>query len=117
MFYAIKSVYSVTKCVLKAGDKLSEIFRTYTGIKQGAPSSVILFLIFMDEFIVLLREKCIAENVIGTLHILLHADDTVVISTRRDLFISKCNILLDAFKKKKMSINVKKIWIHGHKSK
>ena len=108
MFYAIKSVYSVTKCVLKAGDKLSETFRTYTGIKQGAPSSVILFLIFMDEFIVLLREKCIAENVIGTLHILLHADDTVVISTTRELFISKCNTLLAAFKEKKMSINAKK---------
>ena len=108
MFYAIKSIYSVTKCVLKAGDKLSDVFRTYTGIKQGAPSSVILFLIFMDEFIVLLREKCIAENVLGALHILLHADDTVVISTTRELFISKCNILLAEFNEKKMSINVKK---------
>ena len=62
----------------------------------------------MDKFISILREKCVSENVIGTLHILLHADDTVVISTTRELFIKKCNILLSAFKEQKMSVNVKK---------
>ena len=28
MFYALKSMYSVTKCILKSGEKLSEIFLT-----------------------------------------------------------------------------------------
>ena len=39
----IKSMYMVTKCVLKSGQKCSGIFQTYSSIKQGAPSSVIVF--------------------------------------------------------------------------
>ena len=108
IFYAIKAMYSATKCIVKAGQKLSDIFLTHSGIKQGAPSSVILFIIFMDDFIDIVRDKCIKEPVIGLLHILLHADDTAVLSTSRDLFIKKCNVLLSAFKVKKVSLNLKK---------
>ena len=108
IFYAIKSMYSTTKCVIKSGRKLSEIFLTHSGIKQGAPSSVILFIIFMDNFIDIVRSKCIKEQVIGFLHILLHADDTAVLSTTRFLFIKKCNTLIAAFKQKKVSLNMKK---------
>ena len=108
MFYAIKAMYSTTRCIVKAGHKLSDIFITHSGIKQGAPSSVILFVIFMDEFIDIMRDKCIRENVIGMLHILLHADDTAVLSTSKELFLQKCNTLLAAFKQKKVSLNLKK---------
>ena len=108
LFYAIKTMYSATKCVIKSGKKLSDVFLTHSGIKQGAPSSVILFIIFMDEFIDIVREKCIREQVIEMLHILLHADDTAVLSTDRMLFIKKCNVLLAAFKMKKVSLNLGK---------
>ena len=89
MLHAIKAMYASTKCVIKSGNKLSNIFSTYSDIKQGAPSSVILFIIFMDELIDIMHEKCTRENIIGTLHILLHADDTVILSTDRSLFIKK----------------------------
>ena len=108
IFYAIKYMYATTKCVLKAGKKLSEVFSSYSGIKQGAPSSVVLFVIFMDEFVDIVRQKCVTENILGMLHILLHADDTAVISTNAQLFIKKCNALLDAFKDKRVSLNLKK---------
>ncbi len=108
IFYAIKAMYTTTRCIVKSGRKLSDIFSTHTGIKQGAPSSVILFIIFMDEFIDIMRNKCISENVIGMLHILLHADDTALLSTSRELFSRKCDILLTAFKQKKVSLNLKK---------
>ena len=108
MFLAIKAMYSVSKCIIKSGHKLSDIFLTHSGIKQGAPSSVILFIIFMDDFIDIVRNKCLREPVIGVLHILLHADDTAIMSTNKILFIRKCNILLAAFKEKKVSLNLKK---------
>ena len=108
LFNAIKAMYSCTKCIIKVGNKLSDVFQTYSGIKQGAPSSVILFVIFMDGFIDVVREKCIREQVIELLHILLHADDTAVLSTNRLLFIKKCNVLLAAFKEKKVSLNLGK---------
>ena len=94
-------MYISTKYILKSGKKLSDIIQSYSGIKQGAPSSVILFIIFMDGFIDIVREKCVAENIIGVLDLLLHADDTIVLSTERNLFIEKCNILIEAFGGKK----------------
>ena len=39
---------------------------------------------------------------------MLHADDTVVLSTNRELFIHKCNVLVDTITQKKMSLNYKK---------
>ena len=108
MLNAIKAMYSVTKCLLKVGNKLSDVFLSHSGIKQGAPSSVILFIIFMDEFIDFVRERCMQEPIINSLHLLLHADDTAVLSTDKQLFIQKCNVLLQGFREKKVSLNIKK---------
>ena len=108
IFYAIKSMYSVTRCVLKSGQKLSDIFTTHSGIKQGAPSSVILFIIFMDQFIDDLQKKCIKENILGDLHILLHVDDTIIVSTRQGPFTEKCNTLIGLFHEKRLALNLKK---------
>ena len=38
LFYALKSIYLSTRCVLKGFGKISEVFETHTGIKQGAYS-------------------------------------------------------------------------------
>ena len=108
IFYAIKSMYSVTRCVLKSGQKLSGIFTTHSGTKQGGPSSVILFIIFMDQFIDDLQKNCIKENILGLLHILLHADDTIIVSAKREPFIAKCNTLIGLFHE---------IWLPGDKPK
>ena len=105
---ALKCMYYSTRCVLKGFGKLSKVFNTYTGIKQGASSSVILFIAFMDDIIDILKEKCVQEPLLNDLHCLLHADDTLTLSTSRELFITKCNILIAAFEKKKMSLNFKK---------
>ena len=108
MFYSLKSIYSVTRCVLKGFGKISDVFQTYTGIKQGASSSVILFIIFMDDIIDHLKENCLIEPILHDLHCLLHADDTLVMSTNRELFIQKCNYLIEKIGKKRMLLNYKK---------
>ena len=108
LFYALKSIYLSTRCVLKGFGKISEVFETHTGIKQGASSSVILFIIFMDDIIDKLKESCLIEPILKDLHSLLHADDTVVLSTNRELFTHKCNVLIETITQKKMSLNYKK---------
>ena len=108
LLFAIKAMYSSTKLILKSGKKLSDIIQYHSGIKQGAPSSVIFFIIFMDEFIDIIREKCVSENIIGVQHLFLHTDDTIVLSTERNLFIEKCKILIDAFTNKKVAMNLRK---------
>ena len=105
---AIKATYKVTRCVLNGFGKLSDVFCTFSGIKQGAPSSVILFIIFMDDVIANLKEKCINEFLLNNLHILLHADDTLIFSFEHNLFIIKCNVLIDSFHDKKLQLNLKK---------
>ena len=108
MFCTIKSMYSVTRCVLRGFGKISEVFETHTGIKQGASSSVILFIIFLDDIIDVLKEKCIPENILQDLHCLLHADDTLIISTNRETFVHKCNTMIQTLNDKKMLLNYKK---------
>ena len=96
MLNTLKCIYSSTRCILKGLGKLSESFKTYTGIKQGASSSVILFIAFLDDVIDHLKEKCVPEQILGDLHCLLHADDTLLLSTDRELFKIKCNTLIES---------------------
>ena len=42
-----------------------------------------------------IRTRCVSESLIDAMHVLLHADDTLIISTNRMLFIQKCNFMLD----------------------
>ena len=108
IFNSLKSLYLVTRGVLKGFGKLSEVFETFTGIKQGASSSVILFIVFLDDIIDHLKQHCIVEPILNDLHCLLHADDTLLLSTNREHFTKKCNLLLNMILDKKMKLNYTK---------
>jgi len=108
MLKALKSLYVSTSCILSSNRDMSKNFPTYTGIRQGASSSVYLFIIFIDDLISYLKVNCVEEPIIGIMHCLLHADDTAVISTRRDLFILKCNAMIRYFDDNKLSLNLSK---------
>ena len=49
-----------------------------------------------------------AEPLLNEIHCLLLADDTVIVSTDRELFIKKCNMMLKYFKDNSMSLNFPK---------
>ena len=106
MLQALKRVYSGTKCVLSLGDETSDPFQTYTGIRQGVPSSVFLFILFIVDLITYLKANCIEEPLIGLMHCLLHTDDTAVISTDRELFIKECNIMIQYMKDNSPSLSL-----------
>ena len=108
MLQALKRVYSFTTCVIGSAATAMEEFRTYSGIQQGAPSSVLLFIIFMDELVDHVQRCCVEEPILKAMHCLLHADDTAVISTNRELFIKKCNAMVDYFNANNLSLNLPK---------
>ena len=108
MLKALQMMYLATYCVVSGKGVCSEKFRTFTGIRQGATSSTNLFIAFMDDLIDHLKKKCAPEQLIGDLHALLHADDTVVLSTSREAFVLKCKEMVNCFKKKKLNLNVSK---------
>ena len=108
MLHALKRIYCFTSCVIGSAANASDAFRTHSGIRQGAPSSVLLFIFFMDELVSRLQQHCIVEPLIGTMHCLLHADDTAILSTDRKLFIKKCNAMVDYFDENRLKLNLKK---------
>ena len=55
MLNALKSIYSFTSCIVTLKGKLSRSFETRCGIRQGASSSAILFISFIDDLVEYLR--------------------------------------------------------------
>ena len=108
MLNALKALYTTTSCILTLSGKFSTAFCTTCGIRQGAPSSSFLFIAFIDDLINYIRDRCLREPLIDTMHALLHADDTLILSTERSLFITKCNIMLDYFEENKLKLNLGK---------
>ena len=108
MLQALKRVYMCTFCVLSYGKEYSEKFRTFTGIRQGAASSTLLFIGFIDDLVDYLEQRCTPEPFIDTLHCLLHADDTAIISTNRSDFVIKCNHMLEFFDENELKLNFSK---------
>ena len=108
MLEALKKLYLCTYCILSFGKEVSNKFRTFSGIRQGASSSTLLFIAFIDGLVDYLKERCPAEPMLEVLHCLLHADDTAILSTDRELFIDKCNHMLDYFDENSLSLNLDK---------
>ena len=108
MLEALKRLYRCTYCVLSFGKDVSDKFRTWTGIRQGATSSTLLFIGFIDDLVDYLEEHCQPEPILDVLHCLLHADDTAIVSTNRELFVNKCNLMLDYFEANELKLNFSK---------
>ena len=62
----------------------------------------------MDDLISYLKHHCVEEPIIRLMHCLLHADDTAILSTNRNLSIIKCNLMLQYFKDNSLSLNFTK---------
>ena len=119
MLNALKVIYSRTSCILSMKGKYSTEFPTESGIRQGASSSSLLFILFINDLIDYLRSKCDPEPLIESLHSLLHADDTLLISTNRELFIRKCNVMNEYFDKNLLKLKLGKsgyLIINGKKN-
>ena len=108
MLEALKNIYLYTACTICFYGCFSETFVTKSGIRQGSASSVLLFILFMDGLFSYLRQSCTTEELIKDFHALVHADDTLIISTQKEKFIIKCNHMLDYFKENNLKLNLDK---------
>ena len=108
MLEALKNIYSHTLCIVHFYGCFSDHFTTFSGIRQGSASSVLLFIIFMDGLFPYLRQYCDSEQLLRDFHALVHADDTILISTSRVSFIIKCNHMIDYFDENKLTLNLEK---------
>ena len=88
MLAALAALYSVTTSILG-----STIINSNIGVRQGSPTSCLLFIIFVDVLIRRLKQICNDERFLGWLHVLMLMDDTVIIATSKEKLLKKLKIL------------------------
>ena len=88
MLAMIVAMYSVTKNILGTA-----IVTTLIGVRQGSPTSCLLFIIYVNELIKLIKETCQPEGFLSWLHLLMLMDDTVLLATNRENMIKKVQLL------------------------
>ena len=102
MLLAINKIYSCTKSILKSATITSSI-----GIRQGAPTSCLLFVIYIDKMVRMIKEKVGIDGFLGNMHTLLLMDDTVIVSTSRHKMVEKLKVLIEYCNSYGMVINEK----------
>ena len=80
----------------------------HTWGETSSPTSCFLFIIFVNELIRVMKEKCQAEPLLEWLHIMMLMDDTVLLSTSRCKMIKKVQVLKQFCEKYGMVINSSK---------
>ena len=83
---ALKSMYDVVRACIRYKSLHSRFFNSYTGLKQGDPSSPLLFMMFINDLIDNMNSNL--ENVFTTnelvLFMILYADDAVVFAKSKE---------------------------------
>jgi hypothetical protein len=107
---AIQSMYSVVKTCVRFNANLSHVFDSNIGVKQGDPSSSLLFLFFINDIM-----SNINSNIDGIftinelkLYILLFADDAVLFAHTPQALQSMLNDLQNYCDAWGLKVNTKK---------
>ena len=78
MLCAVAGRYQVTQSVVGTA-----VFTVAVGVRQGSPTSCLLFILYVNDFIKLIKENCPHDGFLKWLHLLMLMDDTVLLSTSR----------------------------------
>ena len=103
MLAAIIAMYRVTQSVLGTALVTATI-----GVRQYSPTSCVLFIIFVNDLIKMIKENCEADGFLSWLHILVLMDDTVLLATSRAMMIKKVQLLKRYCETYNMQINERK---------
>ena len=86
-------IYSNQTCAVRWGNSVSPEFRVYNGVRQGAVSSPLLFSIYINKVIKLLRHSTLGCQIQGVyLGIWVYADDIVLLAPSRNALQEMINI-------------------------
>ena len=102
MLRAIMAMYKSTKNILN-----SAVLDASIGVRQGAPSSCLLFVLYINEMVKMLKRTIPTDGCLGSLHTLLLMDDAVILSTSREMCLRKFEIVCRFCRESGMVINEK----------
>ncbi len=101
MLAALIALYRVTDSVLG-----TVIISVTVGVRQGSPTSCLLFILYVNDLIKLVKESSAPEGFLSWLHLLVLMDDTVLLSTSRASMLRKLRTLKQFCDNYGMKINV-----------
>lgn len=88
MLGAIAAMYRVIQSVLGTA-----AFATTMGVRQGSPTSCLLFILSVNYLIKLVKEHCEDDGFLPWLHFLALMDDTVFLVITRERMFHKLSLL------------------------
>ena len=89
MLNALKDMYTDTMAYVSFEGEYSDMFRLDAGVLQGAASSTLLFIAYTSDIISMFNTLFAIEVYIHIYHLLLHADDSLILATTKALLIKK----------------------------
>jgi endonuclease/exonuclease/phosphatase family metal-dependent hydrolase len=108
---AFGSVYSKCNTRIRLEDKLSDPINVTEGLMQGCVASPLLFTLYIADIVDLLKNSGVSGislNDLYELHILLFADDTVLLASSARALQLKINLLHRYFKQLGLIVNISK---------
>ena len=93
MLQALIEMYSVTASYVEVNGEYSKVFNMSAGVLQGAATSTVLYMAYTADLVKVFREKFPIEEIIHLYHILLHADDCLLLATSKERLIEKFKCL------------------------
>ena len=96
---AIMAIYKHTLNVIN-----SEYIRATTGVKQGGPMSCILFIIYLNVMVVMMKTLG-NDSFLCDLYLMVLMDDTVLVGSSKEMIIKKFDILMKFCQQYGMEVN------------
>ena len=100
MILALIAMYQCTNSIIGTA-----MFAATIGVRQGSPTSCILFIIYVDVMVKMIKQGCLADGFLKWLHVLVLMDDTVLLATSKDGMKSKLKIMYEFCKTHGMIVN------------
>ena len=101
MLACLVSMYCITRSIIGTA-----VVTACAGLRQGSPTSCLLFVLFLDSMVRLFKNRCAPDGFLNWLHLLVLMDDTVIMATTRHGMIRKVGHLKDFCNENHMIINL-----------
>lgn len=88
MLCAVAGMYQVTQSVVGTA-----VLTVAVVVRQGSPTSCILFMLYVNDLIKLIKENCPDDGFLKRLHLLILMDDTVLLSATRTRMKEKLSLM------------------------
>ena len=103
MLLALVAMYRCTESVIGTA-----LIASTVGVRQGSPTSCILFVLYINDMIRMLKQRCPADGFLAWLHVMVMMDDTILLSTTKEGLERKIQILFEFCHSYGMIINSEK---------